>query len=55
MNCMGPQAALQQAGRADRLLLLQRFMADLKDEALIESQPAMSGRTMSMTLAPVKP
>ncbi|DBA83416.1 hypothetical protein WJX79_004897 [Trebouxia sp. C0005] len=35
--------------------MFQRFMADLKDDALIESQPSMQGRTMYMIMAPQKP
>ncbi|DBA87826.1 hypothetical protein WJX77_000603 [Trebouxia sp. C0004] len=35
--------------------MFQRFMADLKDDALIESQPCMQGRTMFMIMAPQKP
>lgn len=35
-------------------LLMQRFIADLKDDALIESHPSMQGRIMSMIVAPAK-
>ena len=33
---------------------MQRFMEDLKDNGIIENQPAMQGRTMYMIIGPQK-